>query len=256
MMTFISCSKTMTDQTGSNVPSDMLSVPQFDATAREFAMQVSQLSQEELAKELHISPRLAADCMLLYQNFCSAEPPARPAVFSYTGVVFKHLGIGDFTHDELKYAQQHLRISSFLYGMLRPLDCIKNYRLEGKVKLPANDGLTQFRYWQPRLTDLFIEEIKQNGGILFNVASKEMQELFNWKKVEKEVCVVTPKFKVMKNGKPASVTIYEKMCRGEMTRFILKERIESIDALKLFAWEGFRFCPDLSSDKELLFLCD
>lgn len=256
MITYISCSKTMVNQLSGQYLPTFTTTPLFETTAREFAMQLCQIPQEELAEALKVSPRLAAEVMLLYRDFCSAEPPALPAIYSYTGVVFKHLNIGDFTPDELEYTQAHLRISSFLYGLLRPLDAIKNYRLEGKVKLPENGNQTMFAYWKTILTDLFIEEIKAAGGVLFYLASNEMKDLFDWKKVEKEVRVITPDFKVMKNGKLASVTIYAKMCRGEMTRFILKNRIESVEALQLFSWEGFRFRPELSNDKKLLFVAD
>ena len=110
-----------------------------------------------------------------------------------------------------------------------------------------------FEYWKPVLTDLFIEDIKKAGGILCNLASDEMRGLFDWKRVEREVRVVTPEFHVWKNGKLATVVVYTKMSRGEMTRYILKNRIESVDQLKTFAWEGFEFNEQLSDEKKYVF---
>ena len=98
-----------------------------------------------------------------------------------------------------------------------------------------------FEYWRPLLTDYFIDAIRQQGGILVNLASGEMKDLFDWEKVCREVQVVTPEFYTLKNGKPTTVVIYAKMCRGEMTRFILKNRITHPEQLKEFEWEGFSY---------------
>ena len=172
---------------------------------------------------------------------------------AYTGIVFKRLNPKDFSEADFRYAQDHLRLTSFCYGLLRPLDAIRPYRLEGDVKLPEQGDQTMFSYWQSRLTDEFLEEIKAHGGILCNLASDEMRGLFDWKRIEKEVTVITPEFHVWKNGKLATVVVYTKMSRGEMTRFILKNRIESPQDLKSFQWEGFEFNERLSDDRKLIF---
>ena len=101
--------------------------------------------------------------------------------------------------------QEQRRITAFLYGLLRPLDGIKPYRLEGDVRLPEKGGISMFDYWKPLLTDYFIEEIKNCGGVLINLASAEMKDLFDWKRVEQEVRVITPEFQVWKAG-PVSYT--------------------------------------------------
>ena len=121
------------------------------------------------------------------------------------------------------------------------------------VVLPELGNQTMFSYWQSRLTDIFIEDIKNAGGILCNLASDEMKSLFDWKRVEKEVRVITPEFQVWKNGKWASVVIYIKMSRGEMTRFVLKNKIENPEELKHFSWEGFEFNESLSDEKKFVF---
>ena len=156
-------------------------------------------------------------------------------------------------YDDFEYAQEHLRLTSFCYGLLRPLDTIRSYRLEGDVVLPELGNQTMFSYWQSRLTDVFIEDIKKAGGVLCNLASDEMKGLFDWKRVEKEVRVITPEFQVWKNGKLASIVIYIKMSRGEMTRFILKNKIENPEELKKFSWEGFEFNASLSDEKKFVF---
>lgn len=113
-----------------------------------------------------------------------------------------------------------------------------------------------FDYWKPLLTDYFIEEIKKRGGILVNLASGEMKDLFDWKRVESEVCVVTPDFQVWKGGKLKTVVIYAKMCRGEMVRHIIKNRIGCPEDLRGFSWEGFTFDEGLSTDNHLQFVLE
>ena len=87
-----------------------------------------------------------------------------------------------------------------------------------------------------------------------NLASDEMKSLFDWKRVESEVRVVTPEFHVWKNGKLATIVVYTKMCRGEMTRFILKNKIGNPEELKGFSWEGFEFDESLSDERKLVFI--
>ena len=111
-----------------------------------------------------------------------------------------------------------------------------------------------FSYWRPLLTEHFIREIKEQGGILVNLASGEMKDLFDWERVEREVQVVTPDFRVWKGGQLKTVVIYAKMCRGEMVRYIIKNRIDTPEELKAFAWEGFSFDGSHSSGGRLQFV--
>ena len=176
-----------------------------------------------------------------------------PAIGAYTGAVFKRIAPRDFTADDFAFAQDHLLITSFLYGLLRPLDGIRPYRLEGDVCLPERGGLSMFDYWKPLLTDVFIEAVRQQGGVLLNLASGEMKNLFEWRRVEREVQVVTPEFQVWKGDRLTTVVIYAKMCRGEMTRFFLKNRLTRPEELRGFEWEGFALDESRSTDTHLLF---
>jgi len=254
MITYISCAKTMAARSSVRVP--FSSIPHFSEEARQHAIELSRYSSQELGKLLRVNPKLAAANYLRYQDFLSAETESLPALLSYTGMVFKHICAKDFTEEDFRYAQEHLFITSFLYGLLRPLDLIKNYRLEGDVKLPEYGNISIFDYWKPKLTDYFINSIREEEGILVDLASEEMKNLFDWEKVDREVQVITPEFYTWKNGKPATIVVYAKMCRGEMTRFILKNRIEDPEELKGFEWEGFRFTGTDESGKHWNFMLD
>lgn len=251
MLAFISCAKTMASRCAAVVPE--VTVPRFRAEAVQNALEMARYSSPELEKLLRVNAKIAAENRLRFHDFCSEDNHPVPAICAYTGAVFKRILPGDFTTDDFGYAQEHLRITSFLYGLLRPLDGIKPYRLEGDVRLPEKGGISMFDYWKPLLTDYFIEQIKNQGGVLVNLASGEMKDLFDWKRVEAEVHVITPEFQVWKGGQLKTIVIYAKMCRGEMARYIIKNRIENPEGLKTFAWEGFAFNEELSSDNHWVF---
>jgi len=212
--------------------------PSFQLQANENAMQMVVYSVDELQDMLHINREIALENWRRFQTFHVIND-RKPAVFCYDGMVFQKLAPETFSDDELKYANGHLLISSFLYGLLRPLDLVNKYRLEGDVVLSGHDGKSMFDFWKPLLTDWFIEKIKEDDGVLVNLASDEMRKLFDWNRVKKEVTIIAPKFKIEKNGKFKTIVIYTKMCRGAMTRHILKESITDIGLLKDFEYEGF-----------------
>lgn len=231
MLILLSCAKTMSSVSNIKVP--FSTKPVFKKHAGNIARQMALYSNEELQRMLKVNSRIAEENRIRYKYFNREDYNQLEAILSYSGIVFKKLGLEDFTPEDFAYAQEHLRITSFSYGLLRPLDKIHQYRLEGNIVLPGLENTSMFEFWRNRLTDLFIEEIKLSGGILCNLASGEMKGLFDWKRVEKEVTVISPEFKTWKNGKLTTIVIYAKIARGEMARYIIKNRIERIEDLHL-----------------------
>lgn len=219
--------------------------PRFQREAERCALQMSELSVEELARTLQTNPQLAALNKQRYHDFLDPEPRAA-AVLSYTGMTYRHLRPEAFSPAEMDYAQTHLYITSFLYGLTRPLDEIKNYRMEGNVVLPDHDGQTMFRFWRSRLTDLLLEAVGADDGVLVNLASAEMKQLFDWRRVAREVRVVTPEFLVDKGDKLKNIVVYTKMMRGAVARQIIVEQPAKPEALHGFTYEGYTFRPELS----------
>lgn len=238
----------------SKVEAPIQTEPRFRKEAAEIALQMSQYSVDELERLLRVNSKIGVENYKRFQEFHSDSAPQLQAILAYTGIVFKRLDPQSFTKEDFLYAQDHLRLTSFCYGLLRPMDMIRPYRLEGDVRLPEFGSQTLFAYWKSRLTDLFIDEIKASGGVLCYLASDEMKDLFDWARVEKEVRIITPEFRVWRNGKPTTVVIYAKMCRGEMTRFILKERLETPDDLVSFSWEGFSYNEEFSQPNRPVFI--
>lgn len=242
MQILLSCAKTMADTSAVRAP--RTTEPRYRAEADTAAAALASLSTDDLARLLRVNRTLAAENRRRYASFHDA--PSLPALTAYTGIVFKRIDPASFTPEDFEYAQEHLNITSFLYGLLRPLDAIRPYRLESDVIVPGDDEQTRFAYWQQRLTGPFIDKIRAGGGVLLNAASSEMKRLFDWRRLAREVRVITPEFRLREGDRLRTVVVYAKMCRGEMTRFVLKNRIEDPEQLKAFEWEGFRFDPAAS----------
>jgi cytoplasmic iron level regulating protein YaaA (DUF328/UPF0246 family) len=111
-----------------------------------------------------------------------------------------------------------------------------------------------FGYWKNRLTDLLIGRVKADDGVLVHLATEEMEHLFDWKRVRREVRIVQPQFFVIKNGKLKNVTVYSKSCRGAMTRFIIAGGLQSPEALKAFEYEGFAFTEAFGDEEHPHFI--
>lgn len=246
MQILLSPAKDMTPTAAVEVP--FSTRPLFQAEAESHALQMSELSTENLSQLLGINSQLAALNKQRYHDFLDPEPRAA-AVLSYTGMAYRHLRASEFSEADFRFAQEHLSITSFLYGLLRPLDEIKNYRLEGNVRLPDHDGATLFRFWRERLTDALIGCTLADDGILIFLASAEMKQLFDWKRVQKTLNVFAPDFHVDQGDRLKTIVVYTKMMRGAMARHLITRRIDSLDALSDFEYEGFAYRPELSTPR-------
>lgn len=252
MLVLLSPAKTMTG--ASKIRILEATIPVFQAEANEIALNMAQFSIRDLEKKLKLSPKLALESFHRFQEFHSGETSPLQAILAYTGVVFKHINPADFSAEDFLFAQEHVRFVSICYGLVRPLDAIKPYRMEYDIRLPELGGGNMYAYWRDLQTNLLIDEVNKAGGILFNLASMDVQPAFDWKKVEESVRVITPDFKVLKNGKARTVVIYAKMARGQMTRHIVKNRITSPEELKGFTWEGYHYVEEDSDRNRWTFL--
>lgn len=241
MQILLACAKTMHE----NTELQPLSVPLFQTEAEAFARDMMQYPSETLAKMLSCSQQIARQNQLRYQQFFDADKSKLPAILAYHGQAYKHLKAETLSEKDLNYAQQHLWISSFLYGLLRPLDGIRPYRMEGAVELPSGEGQNMFGFWKSRLTDVLIESVKADDGILVHLATEEFQHLFEWKRVCERVRVVQPLFYVRKGQELKMQAVWAKTCRGAMTRFVIENRVQNTEGLKDFEYEGFCYNPHL-----------
>ena len=227
-----------------SVPDVSLSTPRFQKEAESFARDMAQYPAETIAEMLGCSQQIAAQNKLRFMQFFD-EKPKLPAILAYHGQAYKHLKAETLTVDDLNYSQEKLWITSFLYGLLRPLDGILSYRMEGHVELPSGEGQNMFGFWKSRLTDVLIDAVKADDGILIHLATEEFQHLFDWQRVRKEVRIIQPLFYVRKGNDLKIQAVWAKTCRGAMTRFIIENRITNPEDLYAFSHEGFKYAPTL-----------
>ncbi len=251
MLILLSPAKTMAGK--SSIFPPYTTLPLYAEEAGSIAMDMASYSVDELSHMLGINRALAMQTKERYNEFHSTDIEGIPAILAYTGIVFRYMNPSDFSEADFEYAQSHLRIASACYGMTRPLDLIKPYRMEYSVELPSVASPVS-DYWKPRLTERLIADVEAAGGVLVNLASREIRQSLDWARVNKSVRVVTPEFKVCKGDSFKTIVIYAKMMRGIMSRYILKNRITSPDEIVAFSAEGFHFSPMLSKAGNPVFI--
>lgn len=170
------------------------------------------------------------------------------ALNSYDGLVFKHIGVDDFTYEDITFANKHLRILSGFYGVLTPLTAIKPYRLEMGCKLNMDDYKNLYKFWQ----DKIYKQIVNLNMPIINLASKEYSKTITpyLKNSDKFIDI---DFLIFKNGKYKSVATSAKMARGQMTRYIIKNKITNIDLLKDFHYDIYQYNENLSNQNNIIF---
>lgn len=220
-----------------------VSQPLFEREAQALVSDVLTYRADELSEMLGCNRSIAVQNVARFRRFVEPDAAAYPAFMLYNGQAYKHLKADTLSEEEVLFAQQHLWITSFLYGMLRPLDGIRPYRMEGRVALPVAGGRSLFDYWKDRLTETLISAVQADDGVLVHLATEEFQHLFHWRKVCQAVRVVQPLFYVCQDGHYRMQAVWAKTCRGAMVRFILTHRITTPDALRAFSYEGFAYAP-------------
>ena len=216
------------------------STPLFQSVTNVLAEEMARMGVEDLGKQLDCSKKIAAENWKRYQNFGFAEK--LPAIMAYNGQAYKHLKAHTLSEEALSYAQKHLWITCFLYGLLRPMDGIVPYRMEHCTTLEATHDKPINQFWKDKLTDVLIDSVKADDGILIHLSTEEYEHLFDWKRVRNEVNLSQPLFYVeQENGKLKVQAVWAKTCRGAMVRFILNHQITSPQALKAFSYEGFEY---------------
>ena len=221
-----------------------ISVPLFQSVANDLAKEMAMMNVEELAKQLDCSSKIAMTNWKRYHDFMAAEK--RPAILAYNGQAYKHLRASSLSEESLKYAQKHLWITCFLYGLLRPLDGIVPYRMEHCVSLEATNDKPINQFWKDKLTDVLIDSVKADDGILIHLSTEEYEHLFDWKRVCKEIKIIQPLFYVrQKDGRLKMQAVWAKSCRGAMVRYILNNQLLTPEELAGFSYEGFEYEPEL-----------
>ncbi|MCU7810680.1 MAG: peroxide stress protein YaaA [Candidatus Thiodiazotropha sp. (ex Notomyrtea botanica)] len=178
---------------------------------------------------------------------------AKQASLAMKGDVYTGLDAESLDADDFKFAQQHLRILSGLYGVLRPLDLMQPYRLEMGTKLPNEQGKDLYAFWGEGITQAINKALKAQGDdILVNLASNEYYKSIKPKLVKGRI--ITPQFKEKKNGSYRMIGVYAKKARGLMSRYIIENRLDDPEQIKGFKTDGYRFSKRQSKDDQWVFI--
>lgn len=216
---------------------------------------LQKLSPGKISKLMDLSEKLSELNYQRYQEFSTpfSKDNARQAILAFKGDVYDGIDIESFSKADIKYSQNHLRIISGLYGLLRPLDLIQPYRLEMGAKLANKNGKDLYKFWGDNITQKLNELLKENAiDILVNLASGEYFKAINQKKLNGHV--ITPIFKEKKGDSYKIVMLFAKRARGMMAAYIIKNRIEYIEDIKLFNEDGYKFNPAFSTKSDLVFV--
>lgn len=222
--------------------------------ARKLIDVARKLTPVQIGKLMSISDKLADLNVGRFQNWQTPFSPenARQAILAFKGDVYTGLQAETFKEKDFDFAQQHFRMLSGLYGLLRPLDLMQPYRLEMGIKLENPAGKDLYSFWGERLTDALNEALADQGDdVLINLASDEYFKAVKPKKLNGRI--IKPVFLDEKNGTFKVISFYAKKARGMMSRYIIKHQLSKPADLKKFDVEGYFFVADESSENELIF---
>lgn len=212
------------------------------------------LTPAQIGSLMSISDKLADLNAGRFQAWQTPFTPdnARQAILAFKGDVYAGLQAETFSEDDFTFAQQHLRMLSGLYGLLRPLDLMQPYRLEMGTKLTNPAGKDLYAFWGDRLTEALNAALAEQGDdVLINLASDEYFKAVKPAKLQGRI--VKPVFLDEKNGKFKVISFYAKKARGLMSRYIIERRLTQPEQLKAFDVDGYFFVADESSERELVF---
>lgn len=234
-----------------NIDSDTLSAlsqPLFADEAAHLAAQLRDMDAPALKKLWQCSDKLTAENIERLAVFDPARAQT-PALLAYEGLQYQHLAPAVLDRESLAYLQDHLRILSGLYGVLRPFDAVMPYRLEMQAKLAVDGAKDLYAYWSKRL----YEALDESGGLILNLASEEYARAIR-PHVEPGTRFISVRFGEMVEGRVKQKGTFAKMARGEMVRFMAEQRLSRLDELRHFDALGLHYEEALSDDDTLTFV--
>lgn len=231
--------------------------PEFLERSARLVEDARKLSPDDIRALMGVSDNIA---QLNHERFMNWNTPfklanAKQSILAFKGDVYTGLDADTLDADGLQFAQQHLRILSGLYGLLRPLDLMQPYRLEMGLKFANNGGDNLYQFWGDDITQSLNKQLHKLGNpILINLASNEYFK--SVKKRELQADIITPVFKDLKNGKYKVISFFAKKARGQMARFIIDQSLNEPEGMKKFKADGYRYSKAASTAREMVFTRD
>ena len=226
---------------------EYIGLPAYLEQTKEILSWLQSLSYGELKKLWACNDKIAEQNYERLQGM-SLEERLTPAVLSYEGIAYQYMAPAVFETGHLNYIQEHLRILSGFYGVLKPMDGVTPYRLEMQAKVAVGGCRDLYEFWGDRL----YREVRDAGGVIINLASKEYSRCIE-KYLTDQDTYITCIFGETVNGKLVQKGTYAKMARGEMVRYMAENRIENPQEMKNFDRLGYVYREDLSTDTSYIF---
>ena len=239
-------------------PKSNHTAPQFLSQSSKLIKTLKEKEPKDIASLMGLSDKLATLNFDRYQSWKASKVVSnntKPSMLVFKGDVYQGLDAENFNSNQLKFAQKHLRILSGLYGILRPMDVIKPYRLEMGTKLQTTKGKNLYEFWGSSIQDNVLDDLSsQKSDLLINLASKEYFSVLG--KMPDYVNVISPVFKDYKNGKHKIISFYAKRARGLMAKWIIQQKIRDFEKLSDFNLDGYYYSKKESTLTEPVFLRD
>jgi len=213
-----------------------------------------ELDSFQIADLMKLSIKLADLNTARYQQWHTPFTPAnaKQAIFAFQGDVYQGMDAASMSEDDINFAQQHLRILSGLYGLLRPLDLMQAYRLEMGTRLNNPRGRDLYAFWGDIITDALNQALTEQGdNILINLASNEYFRAVHPSSLNAEI--ITPQFKELRGDSYKIISFSAKKARGMMSRYIIQHRLQDPEAIKRFDADGYSFNVELSEGNHWVF---
>jgi uncharacterized protein len=221
----------------------------LDKTSR-LAKYVKSLTPKQLEKHMGLSKNKALKTYEMWQNWSDDLANLSPAIDSFIGDIYSGLQVRAFTEEDRAYANKHLYILSGLYGVLRALDSIAPYRLEMGYKFPGRSYKNLYTFWG----DAIAKQLPADNTVINLSAAEYTKAVLPYMK---DTRVITPKFMTMgKDGVPAFIVVHAKIARGAFARWLIQNRIESVEDIYKFDDLNYRYNPRLSSPEQPVFVCE
>ncbi len=212
--------------------------PKLIKTARKLAGKVSKMTSGQLAGLMSLSDKLAAETHEKYSLWGKTGQPKVPALFGFTGLIFKHLDASSLSKKQLTYVRKNIRILSGLYGLLAPFDLIEVYRLEMSTKLEMGNFSNLGQFWKETLTAKLKKELV-SGETIVSVASQEYMKALEIKTLDRPV--IMPVFKETRpDGSYKNSVVYAKQARGAIVRYAIENNAEKPEDLMGFSAMGWK----------------
>lgn len=229
------------------------STPEFIDDAAHIHKYLKEKTPKYLSDLMEISPKLADENWERNQKW-NAKPTAKnsaPAIFAFTGEVYRGLDAKTLDKKAVDYLQKNYRILSGLYGLLKPSDKVMLYRLEMGRPFEFEEYKNLYSFWTDKVTEQLNSELKKNE-IVLNLASNEYFKVIDKKKLNHQV--IDFDFYELKNGKPKTIVVYTKHARGLVVRFCAETNAKTLNDVKAFNYEGYRIDEEKSTDTNLVFV--